>query len=309
MPALKSRHLIIIVVILLTVVIAAPVPRRSIGIQVLHDFGHAPIFGIVAIIALLWLRERCSSSSTVAHYARAFAISGALGLAVEVVQIPLGRDASWLDVRSDVLGAFGFLALFAAIDPRIHQRGLRVLVLVLGALALALHSWPLVHSALRYAERNAAFPVLFDARVKYEDYFLDYFETTGDHEELPAVFAKQPGEKSLRLHLGHRWSPYLAIEETVADWRRYRALVLDLTNASSLPLSIKVGVRNRSDASEVNHSFVRAFMLLPAQRQMLRIEIEEIARDVDVSRIDSVVLFDRYTQDERDVYVSRVWLE
>lgn len=309
MPTFKSRYLVIAAAILLIIVVAAPVPQRSIGMQVLHDFGHAPIFGIVAILVLLWLRDHAIVRSTAVQYALAFVASVVLGVAVEIVQVPLGRDASWLDVRSDVLGAFGFLALFACVDTRVDRRSARIASAALGALVLAIHSWPLLRAAAMYAQRNSTFPVLFDARQSYADYFLEYFEATGDHVALPSGYARQAGEKALLLHLGHHWSPTFAITESVADWRAYRSLAIDLTNDSALPLALKIGVRDRSYDELQENGFVRFVTLAPKTRVTLRIGLDEIARELDLREMDSVVLFDRHAKSAREVYVSRVWLE
>jgi hypothetical protein len=314
LPSAKSRSLILAVIILLIAVVVVPVPTRSIGIEVLHDFGHGPIFGIVAVAALLWLREHGLGGGVGAQYALAFASSIGLGALVELIQIPIGRDASWLDVRSDLLGAFGFLALFALVDGRVRNVGTRVLAAIAGVAALTVHSLPLVQSTLAYLERNAAFPVLFDARERYDDYFLAYFEATGEHATLPNQYARSAGEKALLLHLQHHWSPRLTLLEPVPDWRGQKALAFDLTNAASEPLALKIGVRDRDYDARKKDGFVRVVTLLPEQRIVVRIPIEEIesgglTRRVDVARIGSVVLFDEYAERERDVYVSRVWVE
>lgn len=315
MREIKSRSLIIAVIVLLIAVIAVPVPTHSIGMEVLHDFGHAPIFGIVAVAALLWLRDHGRFGSVAVQYALAFGLSVALGALVELLQIPVGRDASWLDVRSDVLGAFGFLASFTLVDDRTRKPAVRVSALVAGVAALAIHSRPLVQSMLAYAERNSAFPLLFDARQRYDDYFLGYFEATGEHVALPKEYAQVEGEKALRLHLLQRWSPRLTLMEPVPDWREQSALALDLTNASAQPIALKIGVRDWDYDEARNDGFVRVVMLEPQRRVTVRIPVAEIQRGsnggrrIDVSRIGSVVLFDEYTEREQVVYVSRIWVE
>lgn len=314
MGKLGSRNLIVASVVLLAIVIVAPVPQRSIGMQVFHDFGHAPVFGVIAIIALVWLREHAVVRRRTVEYVLAFAIATALGVAVEVLQIPVGRDASWLDVRSDMMGAAGLLGLFALVDRRIAHPGVRIAGLVLGCIALAAHSLPLVRATRAYIERNASFPVLFDGREHYDDYFLDYFEATGDHVPLPAPYARTVSEQALLLHLQKRWSPSLTVMEPVPDWRAYRALALDLTNPASEPLKLKLGVYDRDHQDAMPDGFVGLVILPPQRRVTIRVSITAIERadnprPIDVSRIHLIKLFDEYAKSARDVYVSRVWLE
>jgi len=310
----KPRYLGILLVILLVLVVVAPVPQHTIGTLALHDFAHAPVFGVVAVLLLLWLRERAPSQRLVIQYVSAFMGACALGLMTEIAQIPVGRNASWLDVRSDVLGALAFLALFAMLDRRSDRLAVRFVSALIAVVALTIHSWPLAQTTLAYVQRNESFPVLFDARERYDDFFLAYHEATGDHVPLPPEHARYAGEAALLLQLEQRWSPFLSLLEPGPDWRGYRTLAFDLTNAATLPLELKIGVRDRAYDETKHDGFVRVVTLPPQQRLTVRIPVAEIEREaklraIELSQIGSVVLFDEYAQSAREVYVARIWLE
>ena len=314
MPAFKSKTLIASLAVLLVLVIFAPVPHDTIATEVLHDFGHAPIFGVVALLVLFWLRDHKREMNTSARYAVALAVSCSLGLITEAIQIPVGRNADWNDVVGDVLGAVGFLSLFAMFDSQIANRVIRLSCVVLGSTALMIHSWPLARSTIAYMQRNAKFPVLFDARRGYDDFFLQYHEATGEHVAIPERYAQFAGEKALLLHLEPRWSPLLAVIEPRQDWRAYRALVFDVTNGSTAPLNLKFVVRDRDFDERSRNEFRRAVTLSPEHRATMRFTIADIERGgrvqpLDLLRIQSVTVRDEYAQEARDIYVSRIWLE
>ena len=62
------------------------------------------------------------AAAVLRQYAIAFIVAVASGIATELAQIADGRDASWIDVRNDVLGALAFLLLFAAFDRHVGAR-------------------------------------------------------------------------------------------------------------------------------------------------------------------------------------------
>src|SRR5262245_51075001 len=94
----------VLIVILLAAVLFAPDPGDSRAISTVHDFAHAPVFGCVAVLLLILLRDMdfTRRAPVGVQYALAIAGSSGLGAATEMLQALEGRDGSWLDLRSDV---------------------------------------------------------------------------------------------------------------------------------------------------------------------------------------------------------------
>lgn len=282
--------------------------------QVLHDFGHVPMFGCIAVLILIGVRARNRVPRRTWEYAIAFVAAVACGVLVEILQMPLGRNASWQDVRSDIFGAASFLAMFAAMDRRLVGIPWRWPVAAFGAGILAFQAHPLIRASLEYYDRNESFPVLLDVSRHYNDYFLTYHEAAGEHEALPREFAFVEGERALHLFFEARWAPYLAIFDTKPDWRQHRWLMFDLTNPNPTPAQIKIGVEDRTFDDTDDNRFVKIIDLPAHERVVARVSLIDVAagsgrRSLDLSQIARVLLLDQFAKAPRDFYVSRVWLE
>jgi hypothetical protein len=174
----KRRIALPLAAILLLAVVLAPIPGSTRWIGALHDTAHAPIFGFVAILLLIAARRdaRLGRMPPWTGYVLAFCASALLGVATELAQIPMGRDATLSDAGRDVLGAFAFLVMFAAFDPvlqgRAHAFSRRIVLALLTLPLLFVAVKPGVDAAAAYARRAAQFPVLADFSARFDDYFI-----------------------------------------------------------------------------------------------------------------------------------------
>ena len=109
--------------ILLLIVVFAPVPGDSRFVNTLHNAAHGPIFGCIALLILLGLRALHLPANAIVsrQYAMAFVLAVGAGLATEVAQSLTNRDASWMDLRNDAIGALAFLLMFFPFDARIRN--------------------------------------------------------------------------------------------------------------------------------------------------------------------------------------------
>ncbi len=302
--------------VLLACVVFVPVPGPSRAVGAIHDFAHAPIFGIVCWALLAWFRAwHPPTLTTVARqYACAIAIAIVLGFATEVAQYVTGRDASWVDFGADTLGVIVFAGFFLLFDRRIATPlVLKTSVAIMGVAALVWHTAPLVTTLRAYLERNTAFPVLFDGSGTRSNLFAETSFAEIADGRLPARFARQPNERALRIDFGEGTWPGLHLYEPVSDWRAYHTLVVDVTNPEAAPLELNLRVHDRAHNHEFADRFNRSF-LIPAQtRTKLRVPLAEIRkaprnRELDLSSIDALILFTRRPDAPRTAYLSKIWL-
>ena len=125
-----------LIAILLAAVVFAPVPGATRWIRTLHNSAHAPIFGCVSLLVLLIARShpRLQSLGLLAQYVLALTGALALGVVTELLQIPVGRDASVEDALHDTIGALAFLGVFAAVDTRIRAVPQNIAIRFAGAI-------------------------------------------------------------------------------------------------------------------------------------------------------------------------------
>jgi hypothetical protein len=310
-----NRYLLLIAIVLAAVVFL-PDPSDSRVLAHIHDLAHAPIFGFVAVLMLRALPGIALTSkwSVAAQYAVAIAVSAGLGLATEIVQAFVGRDASWGDLQRDVLGSVAFAALFTAVDPRVDRAAIRRAGCIVGIALMLFHLFPFAKTTVAYKRRNESFPVLFEARDPTPDHFAGAMRSLIAYEPLPTAFASYPNEQA--LHVRFKSGPWLGmyVKEPYPDWRGYRALALDLTNASSQPLWMALHIQDRAHDQRYEDRFNKHFTLAPQTRTTLVIPLAEIergpvARKLNLRKMDGLVLFTSEQHASQDVYVSRIWLQ
>ncbi|HLS80588.1 MAG TPA: hypothetical protein VK025_04210 [Steroidobacter sp.] len=312
------------ILILLLGVVFAPAPGGRLWLSRLYDFVHGPIFGAAAVLSLLALR-RSSAFVRLAparQYALALAISTLLGLLTEIAQIPVGRDASWADVRSDVLGAVAFLALFSLFDPAPSARPVRtarrVALAALGAILIGYLVAPFARAVIEYQHRRSIFPVIADFSERFDDYFVWRLGVLLEAAPAPQALRGAPQERAARVRFLTGRYPGLNFHEPWADWRGYQTLAVDVGNPGEQPLRVVVRVHDAAHDQSYDDRFNRAFILPPATRQTLRVALSDVrtapgSREMDMSRVAGVVVFRDLEPGEaphaQEMYLWRVWLE
>lgn len=307
--------------ILLWAVVFAPAPGATRWIRTLHNSAHAPIFGCVALLALVGLRSsaRFASWRLAAQYGFTLLLALILGLLTELLQIPTGRDASVDDVLRDLVGAVAALGLFAVFDERVrllpHARATRIVAGFVGIAAVTVAAAPVTRAALKYQQRDARFPVLADFTERYDRYFILQQSAEFSSALMPDPWARSAGERAMHVRLLPGPYPGLDFIELRPDWSGYSTLAIDLTNPTSLSLRFVVRVHDAAHNKRVDDRFNRLFELPPRTRRVFRIPLQDVAaapgtRTLDLRQVAGMIIFrvdDSPPVDE--IYFSRAWLE
>lgn len=310
-----------LIAILLAAVVFAPVPGDTRWIRTLHNSAHAPIFGCVSLLVLLVARShpRLQTLSLLGQYILALVAAFALGVLTELLQIPVGRDASFEDALHDTIGALAFLGLFAAIDPRI--RGLsrplptRFVAAVVGLVALAIAAAPVTRAAIKYQQRDGRFPVLADFSQRYDRYFILQQSSEFSPLTLPAPWARSKDESALRVRLLDGQYAGMNFIEPPPDWSGYSTLAVELTNPTPMNLQLVLRIHDAAHDNQPEDRFSKRFELPAGTREVLRVRLEEVAaapksRRLDLRQIAGLII---YRADDSppagELYLSRVWLE
>lgn len=303
--------------VLLALVVLAPFPGSTRLFRALHNAAHAPVFGCIAVLILTLLRSRSRTRDwkPIAQYAAAFLASAFLGAATELLQIPVARDASLIDLSNDVLGAAAFLTAFAVFDARVQQR-----VLIKGVLAgaavlmLTVSALPLLRAALEQVRRESHFPVLADFTRKFDGYYIEENLSALAFEPMPSTWRRQPDEHVLAIEFQSEPWPGVTLDEPSPDWSGYSTLALDVTNPTDVPLALVVRVHDRAHNHEFSDRFNRVFTIAARTRSELRIAVSEIraapaGRAMNMREVEALMLFRGEGSGASRMYLSRVWLE
>lgn len=302
------------IALLVGAVVFAPMGGHTLWLRTLHNFAHVPIFGGIAIAGLLMARAWSDAAvrGRWFGYCVGFALAALLGAATEAAQSVTGRDASWLDLGNDVLGAAAFLALFAAWDKG-ARTAVRVGAFAIGVVALAVAAMPLVTMGRAYAQRARVFPVVAEFEQALGTAFISTRFAAIAVEPLPASWSAEL-QRALRIDFYEdRW-PGIEFTEPPADWRGYRALHVDVANPSAVPLAFTVRIDDFAHNGREADRFNRMFTLEPYARSTFVIPLEDIEnapreRRFDLARVRRIIVFRSQPSQAPTLYLVRMALE
>lgn len=298
MIAVNRRHVLALLVLALLAVLLLPaldLPNTHLFVTA-EDASHGPIFGLVALAALAFLRTGPSAARFRGRrrgYLAAWVIATTLGGLGELAQLPGPRDASWGDFINDGLGAASALLAFACVDPALRplapgrRRRYAAASLALAIVFLA----PLAWVSAAYVQRRVQLPVLFDPASRLDRVFLFIQDTTAEYVALPdgrvAIdVALPPNVAYPGIHLSEPWP----------DWRGRAALVFDVENTGNEVVGFNLAIRDVRHDWEFTDRFNHHYDLAPRTRTTIRIPMSDIehaprSRLMDLAHMNGVVMF------------------
>lgn len=256
----------------------------------IQDSGH-----VLLGAALAWLLYRIATPrlQRFALWRRFMLIgllSGAVLALVEIIQLPLQRDASVMDLLLGLLGAAGAVLLLQA--ARTPARAQKRLLMICGLVSLLLALLPLAVTVAAYAARKASFPELvrFDSRL--DAVLLDF-----NRARLERGQAVVAGGERFPVSLCFQTGPFpgISIVEPVKDWSGYRRLQASFYSGLSYPVGLVLRVHDRQHNQAYSDRYNRRLELQPGVNRFT-ISLDEIrrapaGRDMDMQAISGMMLF------------------
>lgn len=308
------------VVAVLLLVLVGRVPGEGRWASELTNAAHAPAFAGVTAALIMFLRQITNGRGGVFHqYIFAVVVALLLGMLVEILQSMTGRDASIADLGRDALGAIAVTGFLVAIDRRVRvlsaRKRVRSIGLLVGIVCTTIIMAPVVATGAAYLQRHRHFPTLVDFSNTLSTFFLGvYSAVTVRRETIPDSLSKD-ARAAIGLHArivsDSGWG--LALWEPMPDWRGYDSLNVDLANPTDFPLFLRVHIRDRSQKDDRRAGYLGAIEVSPHSRQVREIDLHDLVtaegvKQVDLSRIHSVVLARDPRNRARDFYVMSIWL-
>jgi hypothetical protein len=304
----------------MTWVVYSPRSDPSRWMQVLHNSGHGPIFGVVAILLLIAARTHRSFRHWPLAMQCICAVLGSagLGLFAEILQRFTHRDPSWMDVANDLAGAAAFVSAFAWFElGYLTPKRARPSRFALGLAAISCMSfllYPAAVCARAYWYREAAFPVLADFNARVDRFFLRAGWSDTESVVLPAYLAKFPNERGVEVRFVHGKYPGMDFIEPHADWHGYQSIVLDVANPTVEELAFALRVHDKQFNGERDDRFERTLRVAPQTRALLRVPLNDIEagagnRKLDMRQIAAITLIRHRGSRADRMDVQRIWLE
>lgn len=300
--------------LLLAAVVFSPSWGTWLWLRTLHNFAHGPVFGTIAIVTMLTLKHVMRVRLPVrSQYALALAFAVFLGGLTELVQWSTGRDPSWLDFGTDVLGVITFLLLYALLDTRLRAANLFRWGVPVALLGVTFMAWPLITTAHAYYERSSAFPQIIDIDRGLSSHFITTRQVVTRIERLPSRWSRT-NESALRVEfLPGKWQG-IAHNEPPQDWRGYDSLVVDVVNPTPVPLKLVVRIDDEQHDWRDSDRYNGRFEIAPGTREQLRIPLARIRqaprqREFDLSRVARILVFRQSHSVSTAMYLVRIGLE
>lgn len=289
--------------------------------KAVFNAGHAPLFGLVALLLLGLSRTALSGipRASIVHYVVAFAAAVGVGLLSELYQFVGPRDADPLDLLRNGAGAFAFLLLAASrnrdADPKRGSRGVGLAIPLRAAAILTLGAVcaPVLLVAHGYWSRDRAFPVLCECDSAWARTFLYPKHAVLESAVPPAGWPDAAGGPVFKLALRYPGASLLVLREPYPDWTGYGRLRLEIYNGETAPVSLDLRVKDGGDYRAYEDRFRRTLRLAPGANVVL-IPFDEIrqaapGRITDLTRIRSLSLaLPRGAPGPVTVYVGEITL-
>lgn len=302
---------------LVAFVLVGRIPSNARWALILGNSAHGPVFAVVAAV-ILGLRgafARCGLKQCLT----AFVLALGLGVAVEIVQSFIGRDAELKDVVTDALGAAAGIFIFVAYaelrrTPRSKPR--IVYALLAFSIATLVVAAPLLQAGAAYIAKDIRFPTLVDANAPLGMYFVTAYDgITAEVAPLPIDLGSDENTKlGLRVRPGSLFPWGLGLSEMVADWRAKSFVVIQLANAADTPLKLQTRIYDVHHADNRRFGYYLPIEVPPYGVSTQRIPLAMLGaadgeHHVDLSAVTGIVFYGMRADDARDFYLMKVWLE
>jgi hypothetical protein len=303
------------------VMVSFDLPGHTMLWAEVQNAGHAPAFGIFAIALLVLLRNNLPryNRSQLVYYLLSLGISVIAGTAVEIIQYFEQRDAEFIDVVRDFLGAASFLGVYFTYDPRItywtgvSRRTARHVFRVASFLIFVSAFISLGLCGTAYMLRSREFPRICDFGSLWSEHFIKLQNATLTGVSPPVGWPGPDQSQVSRLCLGESEYPGLTMEEPYPDWSSYKTFCVDLFSDRRDTVFLGLRIDDIHHNYEYNDRFTGSVVVAPGMNP-IRIPLEKVrkapeGRETDMKAIRRIILFGHQPEHPVIIYLDRFWLE
>ena len=292
-------------------------PGESILAREIHNTGHTPVFGLLALILLGLSRLILGDvlQNGYKHYLTAFILCVSIGALIEYIQIFGQRDADIWDLVRDMAGALLLLGFYATIDHRIRHiwiKGSRLAVRIASILVLLAALTPLALCSGAYIHRNAIFPKLLTFDSVWETRFLTTRNAELNRVPAPDGFTPVEGQDVGELTMLPDTYCGIRIAEPRPDWSGFGYLCLDVYSELDSAIALMVRIDDIHHNQEYEDRYNGAFMITPGLNHV-SVDLREVkhapsSREMDITAIQYVYFFTYKPKQPLTLYIDNVEL-
>ncbi|MDH3914561.1 MAG: hypothetical protein OEU49_01915 [Chromatiales bacterium] len=304
---------------LLWVLVAGRPPQPTLLWKEIFNLGHIPLFGMVALLALVAARAflPAGPGRPLRHYLLAFVVVALISLVSEIAQINMAsRQVEVQDAVHNLLGAICFLVIRSAFDPLLwdsDSRAPRGLLLVAASLALFVASWTLIELAWHYGMRSAAFPRIVDLDSGWQQPFISAQRADIGLVPAPAGWKEKSGHRVSVISFPQNPWPGVTIREVYPDWTRMKAYRMQVFSTQDHSVHLTIRIEDALHNQRHNDRFNRTLSIEPGLNDvsipLKDIRDAPVGREMDLSQVWQLILFTSRPEEPLELHISDIWLE
>ena len=278
-------------------------------IDEIMNFGHIPLFGLIAL-GILWFVNRGKwTIQDKSQYIKAGVITVFLGVLSEFIQLfTTSRDFEVGDMISDAIGAAVFLSIAYPFPKDVHTKTknlIRAGVLFL----LMVASYPLLSATIDSWNMERSFPILGSYETSLE---MSRWSSKESRLERSRSHATDR-DYSLKVNLLPGEYPGVSLDYLQNDWKGYGSLSFDVFIDGASPLDITIRINDLEHNNEFADRFNKGIRLQPGDNH-ISINLDEVrkaplGRTMDMADITNICIFAYNLKTPRTVYFDNFRLE
>jgi len=281
---------------------------HSLLIDKIINFGHVPLFMVVAAMVLWILDWKNWPLTSLMNYILTGLISCILSFITEVLQqITPGRSFELNDIIHDIMGCTIFLLLIYQYRRNVQKKTSLVLSLT-AVLLLILAAMPFIIVSLDEIRAGRDFPLLASFETDSE---LGRWKIEEKFERTPLYSTHR--QHALRVDLSPGLYPGVSLNYPPRNWKGYDTLTFDAFLEGADPLALTVRINDLAHNEEYEDRYNRTFTLQSGPNQ-LSISLSEVehapkGRLMDMEHISILCIFSYKLKEPRTVYFDNFRLE
>jgi len=270
--------------------------------RALQNFGHYPLFGVLALIILKIIEQfnRPADRPSYIHYLFALFISSSLGLLSEVLQIPTERNADLMDLMRDIFGATTFLFIFFVWSERKEKEHLfppRITIILTAFFLITFLYFitPVAEAAYVSMQRMRTFPTLSTFEKWWQRRYIYPEKASYTYHQPPENWIENSSTKSLKVNFSPQPNAGIGIYDWYHDWTGYDSLTFDIFSPSQQNKKLVLRINDRKHNGEYLDRYNTGLPIEPGHNH-ITISLQEIktsphSRTMKMDKIYFIVLF------------------
>ena len=291
---------------------------HTLFMHAVRNFGHVPLFGLVAVI-LLWIIQLTLGERLLPLHRYVLAWLGAVGLGAitEYLQYFSPRNADFMDLVNDMAGATSFLALHYLIDTRLSEKEkkqrnrIRIPLRIAALVILLAAGIPVIDAAAASLYRLASFPEMYAFDNGLEKRFIRPLDAELEFVEVPDGWQGRDSRVARVTFLPAKY-PGLRFDGPWPDWGEYRTLTIDIFSPADSPVTLILMIKD-DEIAAYHDRYNRELRIYPGINE-IRIPVADIEnspenRRLDMTSLEAIHLFIIEPPEPLVLYIDDLFLE